>query len=173
MKQTVIRNATPEDLNVIQSIGRETFFETFAASNTAADMNDYLEKSFHEDKLSAELNHPESRFFIAWEDQTPIGYLKVNWGQAQTELKDDTALEIERIYVRSSHQGQQVGRLLYEKALETARLLGKPAIWLGVWEANARAIRFYQKNGFVAFDQHCFIVGNDVQTDILMRKALA
>lgn len=173
MKQTVIRKAAQEDLSVIQSIGRETFFETFAASNTEADMKDYLEKSFHEEKLSAELSHPDSQFFIAWEAQTPIGYLKINWGQAQTELKDDTALEIERIYVRSSHQGQQVGRLLYEKALETAQLLGKSAIWLGVWEENARAIRFYQKNGFVAFDQHRFIVGNDVQTDILMRKVLA
>ena len=45
-------------------------------------------------------------------------------------------------------------------------------VWLGVWEQNPRAIRFYEKNGFVPFDTHVFILGEDKQTDILMKKIL-
>lgn len=44
---------------------------------------------------------------------------------------------------------------------------------LGVWEHNHRALRFYEKNGFIAFGTHIFQLGNDQQTDILMKKSVA
>lgn len=172
MEHFKISKAAIEAVETLQEIGTATFFETFAESNTEADMKKYLEEHFNREQLTAELNHPDSQFYIAWEDQSPIGYLKVNAGQAQTELQDENSLEIERIYVLSSYHGKKVGQLLYEKALEVARLLKKSSIWLGVWEENPRAIRFYTKNGFVAFDQHLFKMGDDEQTDIMMKKSL-
>ena len=45
-------------------------------------------------------------------------------------------------------------------------------IWLGVWEKNTKAIRFYKKNGFIEFDKHIFNLGNDEQTDIMMKFRL-
>jgi ribosomal protein S18 acetylase RimI-like enzyme len=105
-------------------------------------------------------------------DEAVIGYLKINTGQAQTELQDSQALEIERIYVLKSFHGKKVGQLLYEKAMSVAAELGVNYVWLGVWEKNARAIRFYSKNGFEPFDKHIFKLGDDVQTDIMMKKAL-
>ncbi|MEM9391391.1 MAG: GNAT family N-acetyltransferase, partial [Bacteroidota bacterium] len=45
-------------------------------------------------------------------------------------------------------------------------------IWLGVWEYNTDAIRFYERLGFTPFGQHSFILGSDHQTDILMKKPL-
>jgi ribosomal protein S18 acetylase RimI-like enzyme len=45
-------------------------------------------------------------------------------------------------------------------------------VWLGVWEKNLRAISFYEKNGFIAFDQHIFQLGDDRQTDIMMKKLI-
>lgn len=172
MENIKISRAAIEDMETIQQIGRQTFFETFAESNTEADMKKYLDGHFSQEQLSTEVNHPDSRFYIAWEDQSPIGYLKVNAGQAQTELQDENSLEIERIYVLSAYHGKKVGQLLYEKALEIARLLKKSSIWLGVWEENLRAIKFYTRNGFVAFDQHIFKMGDDEQIDIMMKKKL-
>jgi ribosomal protein S18 acetylase RimI-like enzyme len=106
-------------------------------------------------------------------DQKEIGYLKVNEGAAQTELKNLQALEIERIYVKKEFQDKKVGQLLFEKALELAKLQGAPYIWLGVWEKNLKAIRFYKRNGFVEFDKHIFKVGTDEQTDLLMKIDLS
>ncbi len=168
-----IRKAEPDDLAAVQEIARATFFETFAATNTEADMQHYLTEKFSDAAVSAELSHPDSLFFIAWAGETPIGYLKINTGQAQTEPQGDTALEIERIYVRNAYHGKKVGQLLYEQALASAHQQNKTHIWLGVWEENPKAIRFYAKNGFVAFDKHIFQLGTDPQTDILMRKVLA
>lgn len=172
MQKITIIQATIEDIKTLQYIATGTFFETFAQSNTDSDMKKYLEESFSKEKLSTELNNPDSLFFLAFENDHAVGYLKLNSGKAQTELHDEDSMEIERIYVLSSHHGQKVGQLLYEKALEIAESLDKSSIWLGVWVENPRAIRFYSKNGFVAFDQHIFKMGEDEQLDIMMRKII-
>jgi ribosomal protein S18 acetylase RimI-like enzyme len=173
MSTTIITRASPGDTKIIQLIGRETFLETFAESNTEADMKKYLDESFSDEKVMTELSDPESSFFIAWDSGEPVGYMKLNTGKAQTEGQDDTALEIERIYVKAAYHGKKVGQLLYEKALEIAQTGKKAYIWLGVWENNPRAISFYRKNGFAEFGKHIFKLGEDEQTDVLMKKIIA
>lgn len=167
-----IRNVRVEDLVLLQTIGRQTFTETFAAVNSAENLAQYLEQSFSNDKINAELTNTASAFYFAEDDGHVIGYLKLNVGKAQTELKDEHALEIERIYVLRQYHGKKVGQLLYEKAIEVAGQMGKTYVWLGVWEENKRALQFYKKNGLVAFDKHIFRLGDDEQTDIMMRLAL-
>jgi len=172
MSSIIINKATAEDLDVLQSLGIHTFSETFAEDNTEEAMKKYLEESFNTEKITSELNNPDSFFYIAWEEDNPVGYLKVNSGKAQTELQDETSLEIERIYVKKSHHGKKVGQLLYNQALDTAQQLTKSYLWLGVWEENLRALQFYRKNGFVEFDKHIFRLGEEEQTDLMMKKIL-
>ncbi|WP_276967966.1 GNAT family N-acetyltransferase [Chryseobacterium sp.] len=172
MSSIIINKASAEDLEIVQSLGIQTFSETFAEDNTEEALKKYLEESFNTEKIKSELNNPDSHFYIAWEEDNPIGYLKVNTGSAQTELKDDTSLEIERIYVKKSHHGKKVGQLFYNQALETAQQLKKSYLWLGVWEENLRALQFYRKNGFVEFNKHIFRLGEEEQTDLMMKKIL-
>jgi diamine N-acetyltransferase len=172
MNQITVDKASKKDLESIKQIGRETFLETFAESNTEADMKKYLDENFSDEKLTTELNNSNSHFFIAMEERSSIGYMKLNTREAQTEIKDDVSIEIERIYVKNAYHGKKVGQILYEKALEIAQQLKKEYIWLGVWEENPKAIRFYEKNGFVAFDKHIFKMGEDEQIDIMMKKVL-
>lgn len=172
MASIIINKASAEDIEIIQKLGIQTFSETFAKDNTEEAMEKYLKESFNTKKVTTELNNPDSHFYIAWEEDNPVGYLKVNTGKAQTELQDETSLEIERIYVKKSHHGQKVGQLLYDQAINTAQLLKKSYLWLGVWEENLRALNFYKKNGFVEFDQHIFRLGDEEQTDLMMKKIL-
>ena len=113
-----------------------------------------------------------AELYFAMLNNQVVGYLKLNFGQAQTELKDDKALEIERIYVLQEFHGKKIGQLLYEKAIQIAKQANMDYVWLGVWEENERAINFYKKNGFVAFDKHLFKLGDDEQTDIMMKLQL-
>ena len=167
-----IRQISIDDLLSLQKIGLETFKETFSSSNTEENLKIYLDSAFTVDKLMTELNNPFSAFYFAELENDVIGYLKLNFGNAQTELKDNKAVEIERIYVLKEFHGMKVGQLLYEKAIEIARLNNAEYVWLGVWEENPRAISFYKKNGFVEFDKHIFNMGNEDQTDIMMKKEL-
>ena len=163
------RNILLKDITQLQEIGRQTFFETFAAGNTEENMKNYLEEGFSIQKLTAELENKNSEFYFAELDSNVIGYLKLNSGSSQTELIDTEALEIERIYVLKAYHGKAVGQMLYDKAISIAKEKKVNYVWLGVWEENPRAIHFYKKNGFVEFDRHVFRLGNDEQTDIMMK----
>jgi len=172
MADIQIRRVRAQDVHDLQRISRETFFQAFAAANTKENMEHYLRENLSRKRLAAELAHEQSEFYFAVTDDTVIGYLKLNYGEAQTELKDEYGLEIERIYVLETFYGKNVGQLLYHKALEIAKERNAPYLWLGVWEENARAIRFYEKNGFKRFGKHNFMLGDDKQTDILMKQQL-
>ncbi len=172
MQEIIIKKVEVEDIAQLQKISCVTFAQTFEEHNSAEDMEAYLSTSYATEKLIAELNNANSEFYFALDDAIVVGYLKVNTGDAQTENKDSSAFEIERIYVDSAYLGKKIGQLLFEKATELAKAKNKPYIWLGVWEENHRALAFYQKNGFVPFDKHIFKLGNDEQTDILMKLDL-
>ncbi|MEZ4800288.1 MAG: GNAT family N-acetyltransferase [Flavobacteriales bacterium] len=167
-----IRKVTLIDIDQLQKIGKQTFYETFAAGNTEENMIKYLNEGFSAEKLTNQINDNNAEFYFATLNDKVIGYLKLNLGQSQTELQDDKALEIERIYVLKDFHGKKVGQLLYDKAIEVAKDKKSDYIWLGVWEENPRAINFYKKNGFIEFDKHVFKLGNDEQIDIMMKLKL-
>lgn len=167
-----IRKALLQDIEQLQAISRKTFGETFADRNTVENMNKYLTEELSTEKLTAELTNPDSEFYFALLDNEVVGYLKLNSSSTQTDVKDNNALEIERIYVSKEYHGRKVGQVLYNKALEVAKQKGVDYIWLGVWEENLKAIGFYTKNGFVEFDRHIFKLGDDEQKDIMMKRAI-
>lgn len=167
-----IKKVTLENLKQLQEISKQTFIETFSSGNTEENMKKYLEEDLSLEKLTQQINNNNSEFYFVELDNKAIGYLKLNFGQSQTELKDDKALEIERIYVLKEFHGKKVGQILYDKAIEVANQTDRDYVWLGVWEENTRAINFYKKNGFIEFDKHVFKLGSDKQTDIMMKLQL-
>ena len=172
MNEIVINKIGIEQIELLQQIGRQTFEETFVESNSAENIAKYIEEAYSYKKLIAELNNPNSFFYFAMLDEKVIGYLKINMGGSQTELKDNDAFEIERIYVLKDFHGKKVGQLLFDKAIAIAKAQQVAYVWLGVWEENKRAIEFYSKNGFIKFDQHVFVLGDEAQTDIMMKLKL-
>lgn len=167
-----MRRATLADLNELLHIAKSTFVATYQKDNKADNFNSYLAEAFTLDKIKSELLNPDSEFYFAEWEGTAVGYLKVNKGEGQTENIGDKALEIERIYVISRYQGAGIGYQLVKEALRIAADYNLSLLWLGVWEKNKKAIRFYERVGFKAFDTHHFNVGDDLQTDILMKIEL-
>ena len=167
-----IKKLTIPDVSELQTIARQTFYETFSADNSEENMARYLDERLSLKQLTTELLDPNAEFYFAMLNDKTVGYLKINFGSSQTELKDDKAVEIERIYVLKEYLGKNVGQALYNQAIQVAQQKGAEYIWLGVWEKNARAIAFYKKNGFVEFNKHIFTLGDDEQTDIMMKLVL-
>jgi len=165
--------AGPDDVPALVEIGRQTFYDTFYNTITEENLLQYLDERFHPDRLIKEMSHPESSFYLARINGTVVGYLKVNTGAAQTEPQDESALEVERIYVKKEWHGKSVGQALMDHALEIARDKRATYVWLGVWPKNYRAVRFYQKYGFEVFDTHTFHTGGEYQTDYLMKLPMS
>ncbi|ELR72724.1 PaiA-like polyamine N(1)-acetyltransferase [Fulvivirga imtechensis AK7] len=173
LTKITIRQVGRGDLPALQQIGKTTFIEAFGAANSPANMEKYLSEKFSMEAIAMEVGDPESLFFFAESAGEALGYLKVNFGAAQTEPLPGKSLEIERIYVLADYYGQGVGKLLFNKALDIAGEKAMDVIWLGVWEENPRAIRFYEKNGFKEFGRHKFMLGDDEQIDIMMRLEIS
>ncbi|MBC7904107.1 MAG: GNAT family N-acetyltransferase [Gemmatimonadaceae bacterium] len=168
-----IRLASREDAALIASISRTTFEETFGSANTAANMEKFMSTQFNTELLEKEVGMPGNIFFIASDGDEPLGYARL---MESTYTGEDNievpAIEIARIYALSSSIGKGVGSALMKKAIEIAYQENRKIIWLGVWEQNHRAIDFYTKWGFEKYGEHPFLLGDDLQTDWLMKKTL-
>lgn len=167
-----IRKLNIDDLETLRNLSIQTFKETFEEVNTEEDMQKYLDENLSIEKLKTELENPNSEFYFAENNDEILGYLKLNFKDAQTEKLEENHFEIERIYVLKAFLGQKIGQILFDNVLEIGREKNLEYVWLGVWEENHRAIRFYGKNGFEIFGKHDFVLGKDVQTDLLMKMKI-
>lgn len=172
MAQIRIDPVAMSEASALAQIGRATFEQTFAAGNNPGDLAAYLDRAFSLPIVRAELAEPGSRFFFARVDGTVAGYLKLNFGDAQTEDLGEDACEVERLYVCADAQGTGLGKALFDFAMAEAKRASARSLWLGVWEDNPKAIAFYERQGFIRFGEHSFTIGSDVQRDLLMRIAL-
>jgi ribosomal protein S18 acetylase RimI-like enzyme len=170
--EVLIKRVRLKDLEALLQLSKKTFFDTFYHLNKADDMLAYADKNFTKPQFKRELEHPWSQFYFALIDEVVVGYIKINFGPAQTEFQENDALEIERIYVDAAHQGKQIGKQLLNFAIEIAISKQFKYIWLGVWEHNHKAIKFYQHNDFQEFATHDFWLGSDLQKDVLMKRVL-
>lgn len=164
-----IRKAQDQDLGDLLHVARTAFLQAFTAGNKPENVSAYLEEAFTFDQFGKELATPASTFFLAESDGELIGYAKVNEVPSQTDVHDPESLEIARLYVLEEYLGLGVGKILLDHSIAYAKQNQKKYLWLGVWEKNARAIRFYEKNGLRIFGSHPFPFGDEIQTDYLMR----
>ncbi|MBQ4819502.1 GNAT family N-acetyltransferase [Aquimarina sp. MMG016] len=171
--EILIVKVKPEENKKLLEIGLQTFYNSFGPPvNTEENIRSYLQEKFTLAQIDRELQDDNSQFFFAKSDNNIIGYLKLNSGKAQTEIIEGKSLEIERIYVVKDYQGKKIGQLLLDKSIQIAKEMNIDFIWLGVWDKNSGAIKFYERNGFKTFDKHQFILGTEVQTDIMMKLEL-
>ena len=170
--EPILINANMSNLVELQEIATETFINTIPADVSEDDLTKYVKDRFGKEAISGALSNSETEFYLARLNEKAIGYLKINFGNAQSDIKDPEGMEIERIYTLSEYFGKNIGKMLLDKAVESATKKMLKYVWLGVWEKNPRAIRFYEKNGFVRFGNHSFKFGNDTHTDILMKLEL-
>ncbi len=160
------------EANILADISSKCFYDTFHEQNSEKDMMLFLEGNFNEAILASEMSQPYNYFFFARAKDEISGYIKLSNAAPPSEIKESDALEIARIYVVKDKIGLGIGKSLIEFAFSFAIRYNQNSIWLGVWELNYRAINFYHNYGFRKIGQHIFRVGNDEQTDWLMKKEL-
>jgi ribosomal protein S18 acetylase RimI-like enzyme len=171
MKDINIRIATKADAALIANLSRETFYNAFAPFNTKEDMDKFMNEVFTRDNLMAELNLPDNIFLLAYVDNEIAGYVRMrDQNIPEVPLGTNNIIEIARIYTISTGIGKGIGSALIKESISIAEQKKREYIWLGVWEKNDKAIRFYERFGFRKFGEHEFVLGNDAQTDWLMMR---
>lgn len=169
MNNYTIELVEQQKVHQLQKISIETFTESFAKDNTTENLKDYFGKAFSIPVLIHQINNINSKFYLVYSNDELAAYFKINIGESQTEIKGADGLELERIYIYQKFQKKGLGNTILNEIKIKAIQLDKKYIWLGVWEKNVDAIRFYQNFGFQKFDEHIYPIGNDPQTDWMMR----
>ncbi len=156
-------------LEVLVEVSKSTFRSAFEEQNNPDDFKTYLDQAFSKKRLCEEMANPNMHFYFVYLNGELAAYFKLNLNDAQTDVKREDSMELERIYVLDQFQGRQLGKHILNWVKSRASEYKKEFIWLGVWEKNERAIAFYERNGFSKFGTHPYYIGNDKQTDWLMR----
>jgi GNAT superfamily N-acetyltransferase len=174
MSDLIVRGASPDDSVLLAELAYVTFWDAFHAhpANRPEDMAAYMSAAFSEEQIACELADEQNIYFIAELDGEPAGYAKLIVGSTEDDINANRPIELARLYSHQRFLGKGVGQALMDKCFSKAGELGCDVMWLGVWEHNPRAQRFYQRNGFSFCGTHIFQLGSDPQTDLLMRKEL-
>ena len=142
-----IRPATTDDINILAALGTTTCYEAYFELDPSSDLADYCARIYSPENIRTEFNDPNSTYFIAEINDRAVGFAKLRENNRVDCLGDAHAIELQRIYVLERLKGQNVGKVLITRCLDSAREKGYDTLWLGVWEKNLRAQRFYEKIG--------------------------
>jgi GNAT superfamily N-acetyltransferase len=174
MSEINTRQATIEDAEMLADLSYKTFWDAFHEhpKNAPDDLADYMAKAFNVGQISREISDENSIFLIAEIENEPAGYAKLIVGNIESGITAEKPIELSRLYSKQEFLGKGVGARLMEECFAVAKKLNCDAMWLGVWEFNPRAQRFYEKYGFREVGKHVFQLGADAQTDLLMQREI-
>ena len=164
-RQLSVRHATPSDRDDLLQLSN--------------DINQYLKETFSPSQMETELKDSRNTFLLAFSKDSArtenalVGYSKLHTGTPEEEITGLAPIEIARLYLDSAFIGQGLGSKLMQACLDEAKKQGCQTVWLGVWEYNTRALRFYRRWGFETVGSHVFQMGTDAQTDFIMQRSLA
>ena len=170
----MIRRILLKDAAALAEISRQTFYDAFTGTCTEEDMQSFLEQYFNLAQVQTELTNADDYYFFAEADGRPVGYIRFMEDYNNWELvKKWKALELKRLYVIQQYHGKGIAQQLMDFFILFAQQNKYQVIWLGVWEHNVRAQKFYEKYGFAdSGHRHDFPIGNTAQTDKWLWKFL-
>jgi ribosomal protein S18 acetylase RimI-like enzyme len=167
-----VRCAKPADAEMLAKLGERTFRESFGSENTPENMSWYVAKAFDIAAVAREIAEPNVTYLVGEIEARPAAYAMVRIVEPPATVAGPSPIELVRFYVDRPWHGAGVARTLMEACDDEARRRGARTLWLGVWEKNPRAIRFYEKCGFREVGSQTFVLGDDVQTDRVMARPI-
>lgn len=173
MEAITIRAATAADAAALAEFAERVFDEVFSPGNDEGDMASYLTEAFGADKQRAEITEPGAIVLLAEDAEGALaGYLHIAASRTPPCVTAP-AVELKRLYVDPRRHSRGLGKRLLDEGIARALASGASRIWLGVWERNFRAQKFYLREGFTRAGEHIFLLGSDPQTDWIMQRPIA
>jgi len=167
-----IRPANTNDANILAQLGAKTFYETFREFHTEEDMQQYIKKAYSVDLMTENLSKENIQYFIAYDEEKSIGYLKLIKNVTHEKLLSKNNIELEKIYVLKEYLDKKFGKELMLQAISFSKQNNFETLFLGVWQENHRAVNFYKKFGFETFTIRTFQLGETLCDDFLMKLNL-
>lgn len=155
-----IIKATTAEATQISVVGKQSFYDAFhSIFINKNELAKYLNHTYSMEKLKGSISNTNNLFFVAYDDDKPVGFAKIKKQSPHQQIKANTQTELQKIYVLKEYHGSGVGLTLLNTVLDAAREIGPELMWLNVHVTNSKAKRFYEKNGFVQAGKHYHTIG--------------
>ena len=172
--QPRVRALSVADAGQYSAFAERLFRETYVDGYEREDIDSYVAESFSPAKQTSEIREPGGRVLVIEDDRNGLlGFAHLRQTPAPAALEGRFALEISRFYVDRPWHGRGLARVLMSACIAEARSRGADALWLLVYQDNARAIAFYEKSGFKRAGSQPFKLGRRVDQDWLMVRVIA
>ena len=166
--------ADPSHAFIISSIGKQSFRDAFARLfNNKEELLEYLEYTYHPDKISKSLERENNVFFLAFVDNVPVGFAKVKKHSLNDQIESIAQMELQKIYALSYYHGSGAGKALLDAVLDLTCKIQPDFLWLDTHVSNNKAIRFYERNGFKKSGEYHFTIGTQTFQYHLMSLPIA
>jgi ribosomal protein S18 acetylase RimI-like enzyme len=161
LEPVTVMNALAEEASIIAAIGRESFRYAFVDFfNRKEDLDLYIGKTYHPEKIAASILKANNIFFIAYYQGEAAGFVKIKKQSLNKHISSQHQAELQKIYVLKKYHGLGVADALLKKVMTVTKESDADHLWLDVIIENTRAIHFYQKNGFTRCGNHSFVIGS-------------
>ena len=151
-----IRKATLNDTELLTNLGKTTFLEAHGKSAPEKDIMEYVNNKFTNTVFAEELNDKNNIFHIIQYNETAVGYSKIIYNAAHSNIPIKNSTKLERLYVLEAYHSLKLGYQLFKHNLDEAIKNQQAGMWLFVWTENQKAINFYKKLGFEVVGEHSF-----------------
>jgi len=172
-----IRVAGAADAAPLADLAAATFALACPPHTTAAAIAEFLRNVLAERNFDEYLADPDRVLLVAEEESVMVGYAMLIFGDpadadASAAATIRPTVELSKFYLRAETHGRGAAAALMDATVHAARGHGAAGMWLGVNQLNARAIRFYEKNGLAIVGQKRFLVGAEYENDFVLERAI-
>jgi ribosomal protein S18 acetylase RimI-like enzyme len=170
--EVTLRPCSSEDAEALALVGSATFLESFAGILPGPAIVKHCATNNSPASFTKYLATPRVQAWMATTipGDAPVGYAMLTPPDLPLPDITGTDIELKRIYLFSRFQGSGMGQKLMEAAIYGAREGGATRLLLGVYAGNARALRFYARNGFEQVGTRTFTVGDLVCDDFVLGR---
>ena len=167
-----VHRATSGDAALLHELAAATFALACPPGTQQTAIDDFIARNLSETSFTGYLADPARELFIARVDGAPAGYTMLIYGEptdtdVATSITVRPTAELSKVYVLAGHHGTGLASTLVNVTVEAARDREVAGVWLGVNEENAKANRFYEKQGFARVGTKKFLVGEKWEDDFV------
>ena len=166
-----IRRATPDDVEALTAIAVATYVETWGDSYPPQELDEFLQTHYGVDAQREELLHPQSAIWLLLDGDTSLaGYLAAGANTLPHADAREGDIELKRLYVLAAYQNDGHGTRLMDTFIHWLDQPKRRTLWVGVWEENFAAQRFYARYGCEKAGEYDFIVGSTRDREFILRR---
>ncbi|WP_169735961.1 GNAT family N-acetyltransferase [Intrasporangium chromatireducens] len=172
-----MRVAEAADIDKVAHVAAATFGLACPPTITPERVSAFITEVLSPERFADYLADPSRLVLVAEEAGRVVGYAMLVAGEpadgeVRAAIRHRPTVELSKIYVLPGSHGSGAARQLLEAGRGWAKDSGAAGLWLGVNQQNARAQRFYTKNGFQVVGTKRFNVGGAEEDDFVMEQPL-